>query len=209
MAKKKAAAKKTTKKATKKKAAKPFPAAFQQTEELGWIPEGWEERTVADFVHIKHGYAFKGEYFSDEETCEILVTPGNFRIGGGFKSSKLKFYRGPVQDEYILNAQDLIVTMTDLSKAGDTLGYPAFVPDSDVLRYHHNQRIGLVVFEESAVGKFYLNSTFSHVRLPQRNSGEHVGFHGQAYISDQGLRVRLRFLWWRDRNHDRPRAGKI
>ena len=25
-----------------REAAKPFPAAFQQTEELGWIPEGWE-----------------------------------------------------------------------------------------------------------------------------------------------------------------------
>ena len=29
-----------------RKAAKPFPAAFQQTEELGWIPEGWEANEI-------------------------------------------------------------------------------------------------------------------------------------------------------------------
>lgn len=41
---------------------------------------------------------------------------------------------------------DLLVTMTDLSKAADTLGYPAFVPKHDAgPRYLHNQRLGLVL----------------------------------------------------------------
>lgn len=33
-----------------REAAKPFPASFQQTEELGWIPEGWETVTFEIFV---------------------------------------------------------------------------------------------------------------------------------------------------------------
>lgn len=33
-----------------REAAKPFPAAFQQTEGLGWIPEGWEMTTFGKFA---------------------------------------------------------------------------------------------------------------------------------------------------------------
>ena len=32
----------------------------------------------------------KGENITTEKTQDILVTPGNFNIGGGFKSSKFK-----------------------------------------------------------------------------------------------------------------------
>ena len=137
-----------------------FPAAFQFTEELGWIPEGWEPREVGDFAEIKHGYAFKGEYFTSERTDDILVTPGNFRIGGGFKSDKLKYYDGPIAEDYVLTANDLIVTMTDLSKVGDTLGYPAFIPPSDQLTYHHNQRVGLVNLKTQEIGNHYLYQIF-------------------------------------------------
>ena len=44
----------------------------------------------------------------------------------------------------------MVVTMTDLSKAGDTLGYPALVPRMPGRRYLHNQRIGLVEIKEGA-----------------------------------------------------------
>jgi len=32
--------------------AKPFPAAFQQTEQLGWVPEGWEAVSINDAIEI-------------------------------------------------------------------------------------------------------------------------------------------------------------
>ena len=108
------------------------------------IPEGWEETRLSELIDIKHGYAFKGEFFRQEPTQNILLTPGNFAIGGGFQSGKLKYYDGPVLPEYVLETDDLIVTMTDLSKKGDTLGYPAFVPPSQDCQYLHNQRLGKV-----------------------------------------------------------------
>jgi type I restriction enzyme S subunit len=104
--------------------------------------------TLGNYVHVKHGFAFKGEYFTEDATPNVLVTPGNFAIGGGFQDDKLKYYAGPVPDDYILQTGDLVVTMTDLSKAGDTLGYPALIPASPGRRYLHNQRIGLVTINE-------------------------------------------------------------
>lgn len=108
----------------------------------------WEPARIGDFVEIKHGFAFKGTYIREEPTENILVTPGNFQIGGGFKSVKFKYYSGKVPEEYILKAGDIIVTMTDLSKESDTLGYSARVPASKTVRYLHNQRIGLLQFFE-------------------------------------------------------------
>ncbi|EKQ8088427.1 restriction endonuclease subunit S, partial [Escherichia coli] len=108
------------------------------------------------FVTIKHGYAFPGKFITSQETKKILVTPGNFNIGGGFKSSKFKYYSGETYPEqYRFNGGELIVTMTDLSKETDTLGYAALVPNDNNI-YLHNQRVGLVQILNNDLDKMYL-----------------------------------------------------
>jgi type I restriction enzyme S subunit len=109
----------------------------------------WVERSLGDLIDIKHGFAFQGEFFRDEPPGDILLTPGNFSIGGGFKADKFKYYVGPVLDEFILCDGDLIVTMTDLSKDADTLGFPAFIPPTTDRRFLHNQRLGKIIPKES------------------------------------------------------------
>jgi type I restriction enzyme S subunit len=115
----------------------------------------WKLARLADLAEIKHGFAFQGEFFSTDGPGDILLTPGNFAIGGGFQWGKRKYYRGPVSNEYVLGAGDLIVTMTDLSKEADTLGYPAFVPDANQ-RFLHNQRIGKVLLRNSSIDLRFL-----------------------------------------------------
>jgi type I restriction enzyme S subunit len=50
----------------------------------------------------------------------------------------------------VLSEGDLIITMTDLSKQADTLGYPALVPKSGGTRFLHNQRLGKVLIKDKA-----------------------------------------------------------
>ncbi|MGI0492934.1 restriction endonuclease subunit S [Alkalinema pantanalense CENA528] len=131
-----------------------FPDAIDEETDL---PEGWEIKKLGDFIEIKHGYAFKGEFFRTEPPGDILLTPGNFAIGGGFKADKFKYYLGEIPDDYILEHNDLLITMTDLSKAGDTLGYPALIPKASKYKYLHNQRLGKVIFlPQSLISKMYL-----------------------------------------------------
>lgn len=105
----------------------------------------WFPTTLGECIDVKHGFAFKGEFIHEEPYGDILLTPGNFAIGGGFKGNKFKYYSGPEVPEFILRQGDLLVSMTDLSKDGDTLGYPAFVPKSQgSQRFLHNQRLGKV-----------------------------------------------------------------
>lgn len=115
----------------------------------------WSPTVLGDLIDVKHGYAFKGEFFRDRPPGDVLLTPGNFAIGGGFQFGKVKYYDGPQMPEFVLSSGDLLITMTDLSKAGDTLGYPAIVPD-DESTYLHNQRLGKVLFKDPTVSRDFI-----------------------------------------------------
>lgn len=114
-----------------------------------------KEVRLGDVLKVHHGFAFKSSEFSDDLSYPTIVTPGNFSIGGGFREAKPKTFSGDFPPCYELAPGDLVITMTDLSKQGDTLGMPAVIPSDR--RYLHNQRIGLVeVLEPNEVSKFFL-----------------------------------------------------
>lgn len=127
--------------------------------------KGWKECKLGEFIKIKHGYAFSGKNITDENTGKILVTPGNFHIGGGFKSDKFKFFNDNYPKDYEFVGGEIIVTMTDLSKETDALGYSAKVPFDKQYRYLHNQRVGLVEFISDSIDKdfiYWLMRTFDY-----------------------------------------------
>lgn len=124
------------------------------------IPNNWPQVALSELADVKHGFAFLGEYFSEEPTNTVLITPGNFSIGGGFKTDKLKFYNGPYQPEHVFSEGDLVITMTDLSKAGDTLGYPAFIGPLEKERISlHNQRVGKVIPKKTKNDLYFIYHT--------------------------------------------------
>lgn len=116
----------------------------------------WKEYKLGDLIDIKHGFAFKGEHICLEPANDILVTPGNFNIGGGFKMDKIKYYNGEYPKNYILKEDVVVVTMTDLSQETDTLGYSAKIPKQSGFRFLHNQRIGLVDFISKHANKDFI-----------------------------------------------------
>lgn len=121
---------------------------------------------LGNVIDIKHGFAFDGEHITQEDNGIVLVTPGNFKIGGGFQEEKCKFFNGEIPTEYILKPGSYIVTMTDLSKEIDTLGYSAIVPKTERI-YLHNQRIGLLSFKNPECDPqyiYYLLQTHSYQR---------------------------------------------
>jgi len=119
-------------------------------------PDSWQRVRLEELVTVKHGFAFPGKHIHDQPVGDILLTPGNFAIGGGFRQDSFKYYDGPVPEGFVLTPGDLLVTMTDLSKTSDTLGFPAVVPSSDGQRYLHNQRLGKIEVESAALDSAYL-----------------------------------------------------
>lgn len=106
----------------------------------------WRAVSLGELFRVKHGFAFKSEYFTDKPQDTVLVTPGNFAIGGGFQEGKRKYYNGQLPEDYILKPGQVVVTMTDLSKQSDTLGYAGSIPNDSTI-WLHNQRVGLLEFK--------------------------------------------------------------
>lgn len=152
-----------------------------------------EKVSLSHFINIKHGYAFKGEYISSEDNGKVLVTPGNFKIGGGFKEERCKFFSGEIPEDYILKPGSLIVTMTDLSKQADTLGYGAFVPLYSDRIYLHNQRIGLITQTENTLPLEYiywfLRSYEYHSFIVGSASGSTVKHTSPSRILEQAIPI--------------------
>lgn len=134
-------------------------------------------RKLGDGIHIKHGFAFLGEYFSDLGKY-IILTPGNFYEEGGFKlrPEKDRYYTSSFPNDYLLKKGDLICAMTE--QGPGLLGSTAFIPDDGI--YLHNQRLGLVdEINEDIFDKKYLFYLFNSYVV-----------RGQIYGSATGTKVR-------------------
>lgn len=153
----------------------------------------WPMTTLGELIHVKHGYAFKGEHFA-ETGDKLVLKPGNFPVGGGIKlrPGKDNYYSGVYPAEFELAPGAMLVVMTDLTQAAPILGSPAFVPDEPVML--HNQRLGLVqikpgvkvderflyysMLSESARGQVRATATGATVRhtAPERLYRVRIGF---------------------------------
>lgn len=124
--------------------------------------KGWLVSPLREELYVKHGFAFQGEYFSNEGEY-ILLTPGNFYEEGGYRNrgDKQKYYRGKIPQEYILNKDDLLIAMTE--QAPGLLGSPLIVPESN--KFLHNQRLGLIVLKKYDISKLYIFHLFNHQNI--------------------------------------------
>lgn len=132
-------------------------------------------RTIAlgEAFHIKHGYAFKSQFFSPRGEY-VILTPGNFREEGGFRlrPEKDRFYVGDIPEGFVLREGDLIVAMTE--QAPGLLGSSAIVPQAH--RYLHNQRLGLVEdLDEELLDRKYLYYLFNTRLVRGQISGSASG----------------------------------
>lgn len=132
---------------------------------------------MSEICSIKHGFAFKSSFFT-KKGHYILLTPGSFWEGGGFRDqgAKTKYYEGGIPKGYVLMQCDFLFAMTE--QAVGLLGSTLIVPESD--RYLHNQRLGLVeVFD----GVEWYNDFFFH----QFNT---KGFRSAVQGTASGVKVR-------------------
>ena len=145
---------------------------------------------LGEILSVKHGWAFKGEYFAEDGEQSIL-TPGNFFEKGGFKpnNGKERYYTGVYPKEYLCHKGDLIVAMTQ--QAEGLLGSTALVPEND--KYLHNQRIGLITCDEKRLNKlfaYYLFMTKSvREQLERSSSGTKVKHTSPEKIYDVEVEI--------------------
>tara|TARA_R110000851_G_scaffold29912_1_gene81883 strand:+ start:9081 stop:10247 length:1167 start_codon:yes stop_codon:yes gene_type:complete len=139
-------------------------------------PNGWLKTDLNPYIDIKHGFAFKSEYFREEGEY-VLLTPGSFYEPGGFRDqkSKTKYYVGDIPKGYLLSKGELLVAMTE--QAAGLLGSTLFVPSHD--RYLHNQRLGLIqIKDKNGICPEFLyltyNSQYVRKQIAEQSTGTKV-----------------------------------
>jgi type I restriction enzyme S subunit len=163
-----------------------FPSCLKEQERIVVIlDEAFEGIATAkanaqnNLENARHffGFAFKSESFRPSGDY-VLLTPGNFYEHGGYRDrgEKQKYYEGEFPKDFLLNAGDLLVAMTE--QAAGLLGSPIIVPDSGA--FLHNQRLGLVTRRS---GVPWLNEFFFHVFNTS-------AFRKAAHDSASGVKVR-------------------
>ena len=99
-----------------REAAKPFPAAFAFTEEMGWIPEGWEVNQLGEITtEIRRGISPK---YTDEQGVRVL----NQRCIRDHKISYANARRNDTMkrkvDGRLLRAGDVLINSTGVGTLG-------------------------------------------------------------------------------------------
>jgi len=100
--------------------------------------------SLGELADIKHGWAFKSDFFSESPNENpIVVGIGNFKYEGGFRfeNTKIKYYEGDFPSDYLLESGDILLVMTCQTAGGEILGIPGKIP-GDSNKYLHNQRLG-------------------------------------------------------------------
>lgn len=140
------------------------------------VPDGWQKRDLQGLIDIKHGFAFKSEFFMNCGEL-VLLTPGSFYESGGFRDQgeKTKYYAGPVPNGYLLEKGDMLLAMTE--QAEGLLGSALIVPESK--KYLHNQRLGLVEVKDPlsvCLDFLYLffNAPASRKQISEQSTGTKV-----------------------------------
>jgi len=139
--------------------------------------ENWLEKKLVEVCSIKHGFAFKSQFFSTDGDY-VVLTPGSFYENGGFRNQgeKTKYYVGEIPDGYILNEGDFLFAMTE--QAVGLLGSSLIVPQSNY--FLHNQRLGLV----QVVDEMTWDNDFFHHQFNTKY------FRNAVQSTASGLKVR-------------------
>ena len=160
-----------------------FPDEFEFTEEMGWIPKGWEISTLGQESDFSNGYAFKSKELTAESKDAFHVFKmGHIKRGGGFNYDGTKSYF-PIEaakdlERYLLKKGDLLMAMTDMKSSMALLGHTALMPEDD--KFLVNQRVGRLSVKEDATLNYpyiyiysNLDTTIDELRS-RANSGVQV-----------------------------------
>lgn len=164
-----------------REAAQHFPATFQFTEELGWIPEGWEAGCIGVIAKAIGGYAFKSKVFQERGYPVIkiknIVGDGTVSIED---SQCIDSETAEKAIKFSLSDGDILMAMT-----GATVGKIGIVVNGKNVAFL-NQRVAKLVGRSVKNINSFLFCFFKY----QENFEQIVGAAGgsaQPNISSSGI----------------------
>ena len=84
---------------------------------------------LGDVAEVIRGISYSSKELAEEGAGRPLVNLRNVVKGGGFRADGLKYFTGSSKPQQSVQAGDLLIANTDLSKAKGVLGSPILIPE--------------------------------------------------------------------------------
>ena len=108
--------------------AKQFPEAFQFTEEMGWIPEGWKVVEAKEQIDVLRGFSYKGKGLCKKDEGVPMHNLNSVLEGGGYKYEGIKYYNLEFKEKFKIQQGDILVANTEQGHNHLLIGYGSMVP---------------------------------------------------------------------------------
>ncbi len=79
---------------------------------------------LGDIISTRKGVTYKSTDYSNSGKGIPLLNLKSIERGGGFNKNGLKYFKGEYNESHLAKNDDLIVACTDLTRAGNVVGYP-------------------------------------------------------------------------------------
>jgi len=139
------------------------------------IPVNWKVGKLGEFISIKRGISYKSKEIGDEGLP--MINLNSFNLDGAYKWDGLKYYSGKVNNEKIINAGDLLIATTDVTRRAKIIGKAFIIPDIFNESIVMSCDIAKVEIDKN-LDKFYLellfNSDYFHKYIKGFASGTMV-----------------------------------
>lgn len=125
---------------------KQFPSRFVFNEDMGWVPEGWEARSIGDAFSLLGGHPFKsGEYVDDGQYG--IVTIKNVQDASFIEecTNRITIIPEKMKEHCYLSAGDILLSLTG------NVGRACIVSPG---KYLLNQRVAKIVGNDSISNAF-------------------------------------------------------
>ena len=121
------------------------------------MKNNWQKIKLGDICTLIKGITYKSDDYASTGDGLVFLTLKSIAKGGGFNFDGVKYYKGETHDDQFVAPNDLIIANTDLTRAGDIIGAPLFVPQIDKEnKYVYSMDITKIVTDESRLNRNYL-----------------------------------------------------
>jgi len=119
--------------------------------------KNWQKIKLGEVCALIKGVTYKSEDYATIDDGLVFLTLKSIAKGGGFNFDGVKYYKGAtITDQYVA-PNDLIIANTDLTRAGDVIGAPLFIPQiGNQKQYVFSMDITKIVADESKLNRNYL-----------------------------------------------------
>lgn len=117
----------------------------------------WQKIKLGEACTLIKGVTYKSSDYANSDEGMVFLTLKSIAKGGGFNFDGIKYYKGIANSDQFVTPNDLIIANTDLTRDGDVIGAPLFIPQINKKnKYVFSMDITKLVTDESKLKREYL-----------------------------------------------------